>query len=255
MTKQDSSIAKREIAHGKKLLVSDPEKIWGWGTPAGKLRARRRAKLIANGVGLKPGMSALEIGCGTGNFTERFAETGTNIVAVDISPGLLESARKRCLPECQVQFLVTRFEDCKSDVPFDAIIGSSVLHHLNLIESLVKIRELLKPGGIMCFAEPNLLNPQVFLERKLRWLPIFQYVSPDETAFVRWRLYEVLKKCGFTDIEIKPFDWLHPLTPNRFIKVVNNVGFWMEKTPILREFAGSLYIYAKRPSDIKHRLK
>ena len=31
----------REREHGK-FLVPHAEKIWGWGTPAGKLRARRR---------------------------------------------------------------------------------------------------------------------------------------------------------------------------------------------------------------------
>ena len=132
--------------------------------------------------------------------------------------------------------------------PFDAVIGSSVLHHLEVEVALQKIRDLLKPGGFMCFAEPNLLNPQVFLERKLsfcrRW---FWYVSPDETAFGRWPLRRLLESSGFTEIEITPFDWLHPQTSPTWIKAVLKLGQRLEKTPILREFAGSLLIRARRP--------
>lgn len=158
--------ADREIAHGKKLARGDPELVWGWGTAAGKLRAARRAERIAAGGGLAPGISALEIGCGTGMFTEMFAQTGASLVAVDISANLLEKARGRSLPANRVQFLEKRFEDCEAEGPFDAVIGSSVLHHLDLDVSLARIFALLKPGGVMSFAEPNMLNPQILLQKK-----------------------------------------------------------------------------------------
>jgi hypothetical protein len=44
--------AKHEIAHGKLLAQKDTEAIWGSATPAGRLRAERRAMLIAEGAGL-----------------------------------------------------------------------------------------------------------------------------------------------------------------------------------------------------------
>lgn len=160
--------SQHEIEHGRKLAQDDTELLWGWGTPAGRLRAQRRANLIANGAHLQPGIQALEIGCGTGMFTEMFAETGANLVAVDISSDLLEKASKRNLPPDKVQFLERRFEDCEVEAPFDAVIGSSILHHLDLEAALTKIYVLLKPGGIMSFAEPNMLNPQVFIMFKFR---------------------------------------------------------------------------------------
>ena len=247
MTGLSLTQAEREIVHGERLAESDPELIWGWGTPAGRLRARRRAELIAAGAGLRPKVRALEIGCGAGMFTEMFAETGAQLVAVDISPDLLERARARGLPSGQVTFLEKRFEECDVDGPFDAVIGSSVLHHLDLQAALVKTRSLLKPGGRISFAEPNMLNPQVLLERKFRFLPCFRYVSLDETAFVRWHLHKILLRVGFVDIEIKPFDWLHPSTPPFLITAVDRVGRLLERTPGLREFAGSLYIGCCRP--------
>ena len=237
-----------EIAHGKILALGDTEWIWGWDTPGGRLRAERRAALIARGARLGPGVKALEIGCGTGLFTEIFADTGARVVAVDLSPDLLEKARERQLPPDRVQFLESPFEDCAIHGPFDAVIGSSVLHHLDIQAALAKIYQLLKPGGIMSFAEPNMLNPQVFIERRFRsfrrW---FWYVSPEETAFIRGQLRNLLVHAGFQDIGITPFDWLHPATPEPLIELIQRLGLLLEGLPGIREFAGSLYIRGERP--------
>ena len=120
--------------------------MWGWATPAGQIRAKRRARLIAEGSRLGPGVRALEIGCGTGLFTEMFAATGAELLSIDISPHLLALAARRGLPEDRVTFRVTRFEDCEAEGPFDAVIGSSVLHHLEVETALQNIFELLRPG-------------------------------------------------------------------------------------------------------------
>ena len=253
MHRGGNSRATREIEHGRMLAADDTERAWGWGTPAGRCRARRRAGLIAAGAGLGPGVKALEIGCGTGLFTEMFARTGASILAVDISPDLLQKARQRNLPPDRVRFVESRFEGCAAEGPFDAVVGSSVLHHLDLDQALARIFELLLPGGRMSFAEPNMLNPQVFLERKARCLrPLFPYVSPDETAFVRGRLRARLAQVGFRDVGITPFDFLHPATPRRLMGVVERLGKWLERVPALREFSGSLQIRARRPSRGGH---
>ena len=242
-----SKRVEHEIQHGEVLAEGDTELIWGWGTPAGRVRARRRAKLIEFGARLGPDLNVLEIGCGTGMLTEMFAQTGCSIIAVDISAALLKKAEARKLPKEKVHFIQKHFEECNVDGPFDAVIGSSILHHLELNDALPRIYELLKPNGIMSFAEPNMLNPQVFAERKLRWL--FPYVSPDETAFVRWKLKSNLQETGFQDTKIVPFDWLHPSVPKQLIGLVSTIGRVIERVPLLREFSGSLHIKAVRPSD------
>lgn len=237
--------SEHEILHGEKLAEGNTDLIWGWGTPAGRLRASRRAKLIIDAAQLNSSSQILEIGCGTGVFTEHFAQTKCSITAVEISETLLIKAKERKYPYANVRFLNQRFEDSITNGPFDAVIGSSILHHLELETALLHIHKLLKPNGIMCFAEPNMLNPQVFAERKFRGL--FPYVSPDETAFVRWTLKGTLQKFGFIYIEIMPFDWLHPLVPEKLINFVIGIGDLLEKVPIMREFSGSLLIKAVRP--------
>lgn len=244
-----NSRADREIIHGKKLAEGDPELVWGWTTPAGRLRAVRRAEIIAAGAGLRPGVRALEIGCGTGLFTEMFAQTGAQLVAVDISADLLAMAQTRRVPADKVQFLEMQFEDLDLRVPFDAVIGSSVLHHLDVNRALPRIFKLLKPGGVMSFAEPNMLNPQIFVQKNIPWIKRYLGDSPDETAFRGRRIGALLWKTGFEEVEVTPFDWLHPVTPTVLINVVSGMGRIFEGIPIIRELAGSLHIRGCRPQE------
>lgn len=245
MQSDQNERAEHEVSHGRWLAEQDTEKVWGWNTPAGRLRARRRAQKIIDGARIQPKSRVLEIGCGTGLFTAIFAATGAHVVAVDISPELLAKARQRNLPAAQVVFLEKRFEECELEGPFDAVIGSSVLHHLDIDQSIERIKALLKRGGRIGFAEPNMLNPQVYLERKFHYLPMFSYTSPDETAFIRWKLAAKLLDTGFHDITIEPFDWLHPFTPKHLIGAVQTVGRLIEAIPVAREFSGSLAISAQ----------
>lgn len=239
--------ARHEIEHGRMLAENDPETIWGWGTPAGKRRAHRRTQLISAGAGLRPGLRVLEIGCGSGNFSERFASLGIDLTACDISPELLVLANERKLPADRVRFVEARFEDLSSAQPFDAIIGSSVLHHLEIEPALANIHRLLKPGGTLCFAEPNMVNPQVHLMFKYQWAKKRWGVSPDERAFYRWPLQDRLRQAGFEDVRVRPFDFLHPITPKLLIKPVECLGIVMEHLPLFREIAGSLCLRARKP--------
>ena len=244
MTTRLTERGQSEVDHGKFLAAGGAEDLWGWGSPAGQRRAQRRADLIMQGARLSAGQSVLEIGCGTGNFTEKFAASGARIIAVDLSPDLLDIARQRSLPG--VDFRLMAFEDADVDGPFDAIIASSVLHHLDLTQAWARTFSLLKPGGRLSVAEPNMLNPQIYAERHFR--RFFPQVSPDETAFVRWQVTRELRAVGFTDISIVPFDWLHPATPSSLIPLVQGVGGLLERLPLVREFSGSLWITAVRPT-------
>jgi 2-polyprenyl-3-methyl-5-hydroxy-6-metoxy-1,4-benzoquinol methylase len=196
-------------------------------------------------------VKVLEVGCGTGLFTEMFATSGAHLVAVDISGDLLEKARTRGLPTERVRFIEKQFEDCLVDGPFDAVIGSSILHHLDLSVAVPRIYELLRPGGVMVFAEPNMLNPQILLQKNIPWLKRLLGDSPDETAFVRILFRRLLMRVGFNDVEITPFDWLHPATPPTWTGAVGGIGRIFEQIPGLREFAGSLLIRGARPNGLK----
>jgi len=80
-----------EIAHGRFVAAHGAGEVWNWEGPAGRLRWERRVQML--GVHLRPGMTILELGCATGYFTGELARSGAEIVAIDVSPELLEIAR------------------------------------------------------------------------------------------------------------------------------------------------------------------
>ncbi len=73
--------------------------------------------------------------------------------------------------------------------------------------------------------------------------------SPDETAFFRWQITRLMREACFTEIAITPLDWLHPATPSGVIKLAQKIGAVLEKTPLIREIVGSLYIFGQRPAQ------
>jgi SAM-dependent methyltransferase len=128
------------------------------------------------------------------------------------------------------------------------VYGSSILHHLELDPALGEIRRVLKPGGRLVFAEPNMLNPQILVQKNVPLIKRWLGDTPHETAFVRWPLVARLKRAGFTGARVLPFDFLHPLTPRPLIGLVSGLGAAAERVPILREIAGSCVIVAERPA-------
>ena len=236
---------KNEIEHGKLLRESWSGTLWYWETPAGTLRWQRRVKMLTEHI--QPDMKVLELGCGVGYFTEYLARTGATIVANDISPDLLDVARQR-VPDENVTFNEENAYDLTyKDGSFDSIVGSSVLHHLEVDQALAECFRVLKPGGTIYFTEPNLVNPQVYLERNVPYLQRKSHTSPDEIAFVRGPLAEQIRRHGFTAVSVQLFDFLHPGTPKPMIGFVRSLGEVLERIPVLKEIAGSLYIQARKP--------
>ncbi len=235
---------KSEIEHGKYLLKHGAGEIWNWETPAGRERWKRRVDYLCSNI--SPQDNVLEIGCGTGFFTRELQKTNAEITAIDISPELLDEAKKN-VKAVNVAFKVENAYDLTfPDNSFEVILGSSVLHHLDIDKALKQFYRVLKENGRILFTEPNMLNPHVALLKNIPYLKRKMGESPNETAFFRWRLKEKFLWHGFNQVSIKPFDFLHPQTPKAMIQFMKKTSFFLEKTPILSEIAGSLLIKATK---------
>lgn len=240
-----STRVKNERMHGLKL-VDEAESVWNWDSPAGRVRATRRAQLLIEAAQICSSTVCLELGCGTGLFTRKIIEqTSARVVGIDVSPDLLNVARRAAAKTVFVgaDAMNLPFQSAL----FDAVFGSSVLHHLDIESSLLELRRILKPRGSLAFAEPNMLNPQIALQKNLPWLKRLLGDSPDETAIFRWGFARRLGAMGFQNIKIIPYDFLHPITPVCFIKLVDSIGQRLEKIPVIREIAGSVLISARAP--------
>ena len=136
----------REALQGE-AVAAGLENVWGWTGPAGRIRAARRAEFLVKAARIGPGVRCLELGAGTGEFTTRLAETGCELTALELSEATAAVCRERTKGRAEVVVGNAETGEGLEGREFDAIVGVSVLHHLNMELTLRNSFPLLRPGG------------------------------------------------------------------------------------------------------------
>jgi SAM-dependent methyltransferase len=235
-----------ERRQGVDITAGEGESIWGWSSPAGRIRADRRARFLVEAARLGPGVRCLELGSGTGVFTARLMESGCTLVALELSEALAERCRERVGDRVEVLIGNAETGEGLQGRTFDAIVGVSILHHVNMELCFRNTFSTLVPGGRFAFSEPNMVNPQVWAMKNIdvvgRWL----HETPHETAFRVSELRDLFERASFQVEVCEPFEFLHPATPPRLIGVVRRLERALERTPA-RTIGGSVRIAGQRP--------
>lgn len=130
----------------------------------------------------EPPAKALEIGSSA--WRRFFEEPGIipgETHCINISETELNKGRKAAVgSRVQPKFYLMDAHALEfPDDTFDLVYGGAILHHLDLPVAYAEIARVLKPGGLMIFAEPLDNNP---IAKLVRWLTP-QARTPDETAF------------------------------------------------------------------------
>jgi SAM-dependent methyltransferase len=124
-----------------------------------------RALLTA--LGPLQGRSVLELGCGRGDLTLQLLRAGAEVVAVDVSPGMVEVARARA---GGARFVVAPIERTGLDSDaFDRVVGKWILHHADVPRAAREAVRVLRPGGQAVFFENQERNPLLRAARKGLW--------------------------------------------------------------------------------------
>jgi trans-aconitate methyltransferase len=91
------------------------------------------------------GESILDLGCGTGDLTAELAARGAVAVGIDLSPEMIETARKK-YPH--LRFDVADAHDFTVSEPVDAVFSNAALHWMKQPELVVRsVSAALRPGG------------------------------------------------------------------------------------------------------------
>lgn len=114
---------------------------------------RNKYRLIADHVGLGPGMRVLEIGCGWGGFAAYAAtERGCEVVGVTLSEQQADFARKRMAEEGLTDVVDIRIQDFREiEGTFDAVVSIEMIESIDETQwpdLFDKIRRSLHADGL-----------------------------------------------------------------------------------------------------------
>ena len=128
--------------------------------------------------GLPPGTRVVDLGCGSGVFTNLLQRRGYRCSGVDLSPNLIAIARAKFggieFLECDIERLPF------ADESFDGVLLSGVLHHLpERSLCAAEVFRILRPGGKFVAFDPNRMNPFMYLYRD-RSSPFYSSVGVTE---------------------------------------------------------------------------
>jgi 2-polyprenyl-3-methyl-5-hydroxy-6-metoxy-1,4-benzoquinol methylase len=111
--------------------------------------------LERSGVGIGPGVTALDLGCGHGVFGNELRKRGCELTFADEGNHLLPELR-----ECHFRRINIDTEDLSALGQYDLVICSNVLEHLARPERFLRASHaLLKPAGHLYLSWTNWLSP------------------------------------------------------------------------------------------------
>ena len=94
--------------------------------------------------------NALEVGCGTGAFTRLLASRARRVTALDLSPEMIRLAKSWSADYKNVEYVLDDF--MRLPLPaeaFDCVVSIATLHHLPLEQALPKMKDALRPNGVL----------------------------------------------------------------------------------------------------------
>jgi ubiquinone/menaquinone biosynthesis C-methylase UbiE len=120
-------------------------------------RARVTAQAIREMLPLRPGMTALELGCGTGLLSFALQQDFASITLADTSQGMLDVLSEKLKATGVDNLHPLRLDLASDPLPasrFDVIYSLMTMHHIPDTDQILRqCQALTAPGGWLCIAD------------------------------------------------------------------------------------------------------
>jgi ubiquinone/menaquinone biosynthesis C-methylase UbiE len=149
---------------------------------------------------VRPGDRALDVGCGTGEFTAALAQAGARPIGVDVADAALERARAR---HPGLDFRLVPFDGPLpfEDNSFEVVWAGEVIEHMaDTARWLSEVRRVLVPGGRLLISTPS----HGRLVVAFYGLETFSEPLGDHLhLYTRRSLEKLLHEFGFAEVEVQ----------------------------------------------------
>lgn len=216
------------------------------------IRLKWRAQMVRHFFHLFPGNSILEIGAGSCQWTREISKANGNrnpICAAILDKELYEEGDSDSFSENIERIHLNKYPGKLNERRFDFIVGYQLLTDENAGVLLSELKKKLNPGGQILFFEPNPWNPYYKIRRLVSKLFLFLKRAEKKEFLNRVDLFVLLSEAGYIKIKILPYDFLFPPVPKLLLWPMQNLSLILENFPYVRNFAGSLFIWAQKPAE------
>lgn len=207
-------------------------------------------KVIQDEIGSAKNLRVLDLGCGSGAFTQYLLRLGGEVFASDICYDLIKRVSK---PE-KIRIVTADIESLPfADSSFDIVIFSGVLHHLPVLSMAIKeAYRVLKNNG-RCFSyDPNGKNPIARLINKRR---ISSFLPVGRTLNERPLTHDIIKEAfqaeGFSSLNVFavsgiPFKYNHSVFMRILLPIFNCIDHIFSKTSLSSKYGYFLLVVARK---------
>jgi len=191
----------------------------------------------------KKGELILDLGCGSGQLAYQISKSKADVIGIDNSKSMIESAKEK-YPE--LDFFVKNAARFQFEKPFDAIFSNAVLHWVTDSENaILSMNKNLKQGGRLVFEFGGKGNVKTIIKSIRKLLKKRKYTK--NATIENWYFPSIstytslLEKNGFEVEFAHLYDRLTELTDSK-----NGIKDWIEM------FGSSFFIdvYDKDKKDI-----
>lgn len=244
----------------------------------GGLEGRERLRILSrvmrptsiallNRVGVEPGMRCLEVGCGSGDLAidlARMTGPAGKVIGTDIDEVKLELARREA-ESCQLPNIEFQYSDIARDdlrPEFDLVHARFILTHLpNPILALTKMRQALRPGGVLIVEDIDFRGYFCYPDSPALWRYVELYTQTVRRrggdADIGPRLPSLLTEAGFENVQmnvVQPAAMegdVKILTPLTMESVADSVVQEGLATPAeIDQVVAELYAFANNPETV-----
>src|SRR3989338_4404043 len=204
-----------------------------------------------------PGQRILEIGAGDGKFTKELAKATRHecpVTAVVFDEAYLKRIENSPPVKNVRHCLLKDFPGRLAEERFDYVVAHQMLNDEIRDLFLEEVKKLMNPdGGILLF-EQNPWNPYYRARRFAQKLFPLKWKRPAESVSLNLlKIYSVFSEIGFIHIHALPYDFLYSPIPKFLLWPAQHLSLIMENCPFVRNFAGSLFIWARHSAADDYR--